>query len=130
MRLCTAFALTLLAATAEAQGRWKAIGSTSSGNPVYVDTRTVKRSGDLVTADVRVVFATPVKAAKGTWASSRTSATFDCARKSLAAKENVFYADARGTKVTERKVNKQPGFGSVIGGSLGDVALKHLCAAR
>ena len=131
MRLYTAFALSVLAsAAAEAQPRWKSIGSTPSGNPVYVDTRTVKKSGDLVSADIRVVFATPVKAGKVTWASSRTSATVDCARRSMAAKENVYYADARGTKVAQRRVNKQPGFGSVIGGSPGDVALKHLCATR
>jgi hypothetical protein len=87
----------------------------------------VKRAGNLVSASVRVVFTTPVKAAKGTWASSRTSATFDCAKKSLAAKENVFYSDAKSTKVTERTVNKQPGFGPALGGSLGMVALDYLC---
>ena len=131
MRLCTALALFLLAApAAAAQARWKSIGSTPAGNPVYVDTRTVKKSGHLVSADIRVVFTTPVKAGKVTWASSRTSATVDCARRSMAARENVYYSDARGTKVAERRVNKQPGFGSVIGGSLGDVALKHLCAAK
>lgn len=111
-----------------AQGRWKPIGTTASGNTVYVDPRSIKRTGALVEAIVRVVFTTPVQAAKGTWASSRTIATFDCVQKTLAAKENVFYADARSTRVTERTVNKQPGFGPALGGSLGDVALRHLCA--
>jgi hypothetical protein len=133
-RLRLAIPLLLLAALAfhapslRAQATWKAIGTTASGNAVYVNPRSVKKSGGLVSADVRVVFSTPVKAAKGMWASARTSATFDCARKWLAAKENVFYADAKGTKVTERTVNKQPGFGPALGGSLGDVALKFLCA--
>jgi hypothetical protein len=122
-------ALLVLPAAVQAQ-RWVPVGKTSTGNDVYVDSRTVKRTGALVAASVRLVFATPVKTPKGLWASSRTSATFDCSKNSLAAKENVFYADAKGTKVTERTVNKQPGFGPALKGSLGDVALTYLCKAR
>ena len=70
--------LLALPARAMAQGKWKEIGATSSGNAVYVDTRSVKRTGDLVAANVRVVFKEPVKGAKGTFASYRTSATFNC----------------------------------------------------
>lgn len=114
--------------TSQAQVRWKDIGKTSSGNSVSVDPRSIKRNGALISATVRIVFTTPVKAAKGMWASSRTIATFDCAKKSLAAKENVFYSDARSTRVTERTVNKIPGFGPALRGSLGDVALTYLCA--
>ncbi len=124
--LLASLAVTVAAPVALAQ-KWKDIGKTSSGNMVSVELRSVKRAGNLVTANVRVVFTTPVKAAKGIWASSRTSATFDCARKSLAAKENVFYSDAKSTKVTERTVNKLPGFGPALGGSLGMVALDYLC---
>jgi hypothetical protein len=120
--------LSLGPATFPPQGTWKAIGTTSAGNAVYVDTRSVKRSGDLVTAKVRVVFTEPVKGAKGTFASYRTTATFNCTKKSLAASENVYYADAKGTKVIDRSVNKIPGFGPALGGSLGDVALKHFCS--
>ena len=76
---------------------------------------------------MRLVFDPPVKTPKGLWASSRTIATFDCQKKTLAAKENVFYADAKGTKVTDRTVNKQPGFGPALKGSLGDVALSWAC---
>ena len=57
-------------------------------------------------------------------------ATFDCAKKYLAAKENVFYSDAKSTKVVERSVNKQPGFGPALGGSLGMVAVDYLCAPQ
>ena len=95
---------------------------------MFVDSRTVKKTGDLVAANVRVVFTEPVKGAKGRFASYRTSATFNCARKSLAAKENVYYADTKGTRVIDRTVNKMPGFGPALGGSLGDVALRYLCA--
>ena len=49
-------------------------------------------------------------------------------KKTLAAKENVFYADANSTKVTERTVIKQPGYGPALGGSLGGVALQYLCS--
>ena len=122
--------LAMLPAAAGAQGKWKDIGRTSSGNAVSVDPRSVKRHGNLVDATVRVVFAQPVQTPKGPWATSRTKATFDCAKKSLAAKENVFYADAKERKVTERTVNKMPGFGPALGGSLGDVALKYLCSTR
>lgn len=125
-----ALAVTCLPSLAGAQVRWKEIGKTSSGNSVYVDLRSVKRSGGLVSGTVRLVFKEPVQTAKGVWKSSRTMATFDCAKKSLAAKENVYYADERGTKVTDRTVNKQPGFGPALGGSLGDVALRYFCEAR
>jgi hypothetical protein len=125
-RVLVLSALLLLPAALHAQ-RWTPIGKTSSGNEVYVDARSVKRTGNLVAANVRVVFTTPVKTPKGVWASSRTTATFDCAKKSLAAKENVFYADAKGTRVTERTVNKLPGYGPALRGSLGDVAMTHLC---
>lgn len=120
--------LPALPSSARAQRGWKAIGSTAAGNAVFVETRSIKRTGDLVAANVRVVFTTPVKGAKGTFASYRTAATFNCTRKSLAAKENVYFADARGTKVIDRTVNKLPGFGPALGGSLGAVALTHLCA--
>jgi hypothetical protein len=119
--------LTALPTLAHAQRAWKDIGTTSVGNHVYVDPRSIRRDGSLVKATVRVVFTEPVKARKGTWASSRTIATFDCAKKTLAAKENVFYSDANSTKVTERTVIKQPGYGPALGGSLGGVALNYLC---
>ena len=116
-------------ATVAGAQAWKDIGKTASGNVVSVDPKSVKRSGTMVSATVRVVFTPPVKAARGTWASSKTKATFDCSRKYLAAKENVFYSDARSTKVIERSVNKQPGFGPALGGSLGGIAVDYLCVS-
>ena len=121
-------AIATMPALASAQAKWKEIGATSSGNAVFVEPRSVKRTGNLVAANVRVVFKEPVKGAKGTFASYRTSATFDCAKKSLAAKENVYFADAKSTRVVDRTVNKMPGFGPALGGSLGMVALNYLCA--
>lgn len=128
--LALALAVCSLPSTVLAQTRWKEIGKTSSGNAVYVDPRSVKRSANLVSGVVRVVFKEPVQTPKGVWKSSRTTATFDCSARKLAAKENVYYADERGAKVTDRTVNKQPGFGPALGGSLGDVAMRYFCDAK
>jgi hypothetical protein len=119
--------LSLAPGALQAQRGWVSIGKTSAGNAVFVESRSVKRTGELVAANVRVVFTEPVKGAKGTFASYRTSATFNCTKKSLAAKENVYYADAKSTRVIDRSVNKLPGFGPALGGSLGAVALDYLC---
>ncbi|HEU4721838.1 MAG TPA: surface-adhesin E family protein [Gemmatimonadaceae bacterium] len=128
--LAVALLLLLVPSVARAQKKWTPIGTTASGNPVYVDARSVKRTGSIVAATVRVVFTTPVQTPKGAWMSSRTTATFDCARKTLAAKENVYYGDAKETKVVERKVNAIPGYGPALGGSMGALALDHVCKPR
>lgn len=120
--------LVLLPSLAQAQKKWTPIGATSSGNQVFVDAKSVKRTGSLVSATVRVVFTEPVKTPTGTWMSSRTTATFDCAAKKLAAKENVYYGDAKETKVVDRKVNQMPGYGPALGGSMGAIALDYVCA--
>jgi hypothetical protein len=125
-----AVALLLVPSLAQAQKKWTPIGKTSSGNQVFVDPRSVKRNGALVDATVRVVFTTPVQTPTGTWMSSRTIATFDCAAKKLAAKENVYYGDAKETKVVDRKINKMPGYGPALGGSMGALALDYMCAKR
>jgi hypothetical protein len=122
--------LSLLPSAAHAQKRWTPIGTTSSGNPVFVDPKSVKRAGSLVNAVVRVQFVTPVRTSKGEWMSARTTATFDCAKKALAARENVYYGDKAESKVVEQKVNKMPGYGPALGGSLGAIALDYLCKAR
>jgi hypothetical protein len=123
-------ALVALPSIAHAQKKWTPIGATSSGNQVFVDAKSIKRTGTLVAATVRVVFTTPVKTPSGTWMSSRTIATFDCATKKLAAKENVYYGDAKETKVVDRKVNKMPGYGPALGGSMGALALDYVCKPR
>jgi len=112
------------------QKKWTDIGTTAAGNHVFIDPKSVKRSGTLVSATVRVVFTEPVKTAKGTWVSSRTSATFDCAAKKLAAKDNTYYGDAKETKVVEKKVNAQPGYGVALGGTMGALAMQYLCSAK
>ena len=102
----------------------------ASGNPVSLDAKSVRKQGNIVNATVRVVFTTPVQTPKGAWMSARTMASFDCVKKSLAANEITYYGDRAESKVVEHKVNKIPGYGPALGGSLGDVALKHLCSAH
>ena len=109
---------------------WKVIGTTSSGNVVSIDPGSVKRRGELVSATVRVVFTPPVKAARGTWASSRITADFDCHTRYLASRGSVYYSDEKSTKVVERSVNRQPGFGPGLGGSLGGIAVDYLCGPK
>jgi hypothetical protein len=128
--LSTIALLALAALPAQAQKKWTQIGATSSGNPVYVDQKSVKKTGNLVSATVRVVFLKPVETPKGTWMSGRVIGTFDCAARKFAAKESAYYGDKAETRVIERKVNKIPGYSVVLGGSLGAVALDHLCGAR
>jgi hypothetical protein len=123
-------AFLLAPSVAHLQKKWTDIGTTAAGNHVFVDPKSVKRTDNLVAATVRVVFGTPVKTAKGTWMSSRTTATFDCAARKLAAKENTYYGDAKETKVVEKKVNAQPGYGVALGGTMGAVAMQYLCTTK
>lgn len=125
--LALAATLTLLPAAARAQGRWKEIGKTASGNSVFVDTKSVKRANGIVSAIVRVRFTQPVQSANGAITSSRTVAMFDCAKKTIAAKENTYFIDERRNKIADHTVNKQPGFGPALKGTLGDVALTYFC---
>jgi hypothetical protein len=128
--LTAALALLSAAPLAAQKARWTQIGTTSSGNPVYVDPKTIKRTGDHVDATIRVVFVKPVETPKGVWMSSRITGTFDCTARKLANRESVYYGDKAEKKVVERKVNKIPGYSVVLGGSLGAIALDHLCKAK
>jgi acyl-coenzyme A thioesterase PaaI-like protein len=106
------------------------IGSTSVGNPVLLETRSVKKSADgIVTATVRATFLKPVKAGATEYRASRTIAMFNCTTKKVAVKENWYYSDEKGTKVASHKVVGIPGYGTTIKGSLPDVAMAHLCKA-
>lgn len=123
-----ALLILLTAAPAPAQSRWQEIGKTRSGNPVYVDARSVKRGTDgIVNATIRVVYTTPVKSPKGDLTASRAVAMFDCARMTFATRENATYIDEKTNRVFQRTVNRQPGFGPAIAGNFADVALRHLC---
>jgi len=123
-----ALVCTLPLASAAAQPRWQEIGKTRTGNPVYVDARSVRKGADgIVNATIRVVYTTPVKTPKGNLSASRAVAMFDCGKMTFATKENATYLDEKANTVFQRTVNKQPGFGPAIAGNFADVALQHLC---
>ena len=125
MRLIILAALVLVQAP-----RWKEIGKTSVGNPVFIDPRSVKKGADgIITASVRATFVKPVATPKGPITASRTVAMFDCAKKVVAVKENIYFHDEKTNSVFQRSAAGQPGFGPAIRGTLPDIAMAHLCAA-
>lgn len=132
MRIALSSPLLLLvvALPAAAQGRWKEVGKTAAGNPVSVDTRSVKTAKGITSARIRVTYSEPVKTPKGEWRSSQASMMFDCAKSSVAAKDATYYSDLAGTKIVDRTVISQPGFAPAIGGSMTKVALDYLCARK
>ena len=122
----SALALVLLAL----QPRWTPIGNTGDGNPVQVDARSVKRKGTTVDATVRVQFLKPKKMTGGNVTSSRTVMTFDCAKETVAVKQNTYYYDEKANKVFQNSVAQTPGFGPVMGGSMTKVAYDDLCKKK
>lgn len=125
---CTALSLLAPAPSGAQQRRWREIGKTSSGNPVFVDPKSVNTAGGIVTATVRVQFVEPVATPRGAYTSARTVAMFDCAKRVVAVKENTYYLDEKRNRVAEHKVVGKPGFGTVILGTLPDVAMRYVCA--
>ena len=104
------------------------VGTISGGNPVALESRTVKRNGDEVTATLRTTFLKPAKAPGGEWFGSRTVVTVRCADKTVAVKENRYYGDAKFTTVASEKVVKIPGYAAPVPGSVPALALAHLCS--
>ncbi|MEO7966292.1 MAG: surface-adhesin E family protein [Gemmatimonadaceae bacterium] len=119
----------VVAAQGGGAGRWVEIGKTRSGNPVYVDQKTVKTAKDgIISATIRVAYLEPVKTPKGNVTASRALAMFNCKASTFATKENAMYIDEKSNNIFQRTVNVQPGFGPAISGNFADVALKHFCA--
>jgi hypothetical protein len=110
------------------QIRWQRIGVTSTGNPVFIDPRSVKRAGDVVTATVRVTYEKPFVTPQGSVSATRAIAMFDCARNLVAVKENTLYFDERTNRIYQHHVSGKPGFGPALSSTFADIALKHLCA--
>ncbi|MDP1857266.1 MAG: hypothetical protein Q8K82_01265 [Gemmatimonadaceae bacterium] len=110
------------------QSKWQEIGTTRTGNPVYVSPRSVRRGKDgIIKATIRVAYVAPVKTPKGNLTASRANAMFDCARMTFATSENTTYIDEKSNVIFQKTVNKLPGFGPAIVGNFADVALKHFC---
>ena len=121
--------LAILGSLPNAQSKWEEIGKTGVGNPVYLDPRSVKKAADgIITATLRVVFVKPAATPKGPITASRTIAMFDCAKKTVAVKENIYFHDEKKGTVFQRSAPVKPGFGTVIKGTLPDVAMGYLCS--
>jgi hypothetical protein len=111
--------------------RWQEVGRTSTGNPVFVDTRSVRTdSAGIITATVRVTYTEPVATPQGPITGSRSVAMFDCARRTVAVKESIIWHDeAKGT-IYRRSAPKQPGFGPALRSTFAHVAMEHLCGRQ
>jgi len=92
-----------------------------------LESRTVKKAGDEITATVRVKFLKPAKAPGGEWFGSRTVVAVRCAAGTVAVKENRYYGDANFKKVANEKIVKIPGYAAPVPGSVPALALKALC---
>ena len=121
----------ILAVPGAAQAKFlREIGRTAAGNPVLVESRTVKRVLTMVDATVRVRFAKAVRAPGGDWRSSRTRLTLDCTSRRVKVLENWYYGDTTWRRVASHRVSGQPAFGTVMGGSMTSVAYDALCPVR
>jgi azurin len=103
------------------------IGTVAGGNPVTLETRTVKRAGDEVTATLRTTFTKPAKVQGGEWFGTRTKVAVRCAAGTAAVLENRYYADAKFTVVANERLNKAPGYAAAVPGTLQMLALASLC---
>jgi hypothetical protein len=117
-------------ATRQASSRWKEIGKTTSGNLVYVDSRTITTKDGIITATVRVTYAEAVSTPKGPITGSRAVAMFDCAKQTIAVKENIIWHDERAGTMYSKSTPKVPGFGPAFPGTFAQVVMDHLCAGK
>ncbi len=124
-----AIALLLLLA-APSQPRWHEIGTTSTGNSVFLDPRSVSTKDGIITATVRVVYREAVSTPQGPITGSRSVAMFDCANRTVAVKENIIWHDEQKGTVYRRSAPKVPGFGPALTSTFAHVALEHLCAKK
>ena len=122
--------LSVVAAGAASAQSLKPVGSLAGGNPVALETKSVKRVGGEVIATLRTTFAKPAKAPGGEWFGSRTVVAVRCATGTVAVKENRYYGDAKFTKVANEKIVKIPGYAPPVPGSVPAFALKELCPAK
>lgn len=127
--LLLVFALSSLDAQSTS-GRWQQIGTTATGNTVYLDPKSVKTANGIITASIRTTYAKPVATPKGPITASRAIAMFDCAKKQVAVKESIIWHDERKGTIYEKRTPTQPGFGPAFTSNFSGVALAHLCQAR
>jgi hypothetical protein len=106
------------------------VGALNGNNAVALETRSVKRGANEITATLRTTFAKPAKAPGGEWYGSRTVVALRCREGTVAVKENRYYGDAKFTKVASEKIVKIPGYAAPVPGSVPALAFKALCPAK
>jgi len=116
-------------AAQSASDRWRQIGTTVTGNPVYLDPKSVTTANGIITARIRTTYTKAVATPKGPITASRAIAMFDCAKKQVAVKESVIWHDERKGTIYEKRAPTQPGFGPAFTSNFSGVALAHLCQA-
>jgi len=117
-------------AAALPQGRWKQIGSTSTGNLVFIDPATVKKDkAGIITATFRVPYAKPVATPKGPITATRAIAMFNCIAHTVAIKESTIYHDGKSGGVFQVSKPGKPGFGPPFASTFSGVALDYLCSS-
>ncbi|MBI1809596.1 MAG: hypothetical protein HYR75_06840 [Gemmatimonadetes bacterium] len=120
-----------LAVVAPQGSRWKDIGTTSTGNPVQIDPKSVKTAKDgIITASFRVPYAKPFDHPKGKVTVTRAVAMFNCGARTVAVKESTMYLDEKAGRIAEKSVPKIPGFGPSFSSTFSGVALDYLCPKK
>ncbi len=123
--------LLMVAALAAVQnGRWKDIGTTSTGNPVQIDPKSVKTKDGIVTASFRIPYVTPVDYPQGKVTVVRAVGMFKCEARTVAVKESTSYIDEKAGTIATHSVPKIPGFGPSFSSTFSGVALDYLCPKK
>ncbi len=127
---CAIFCARVALATPLAAQTLTVIGKTSAGSPVSLESKSVHSAHGITTATLRVALEPPMKTSSGDMVSMRSVAMIDCAKQTTATKERWFYYDAKQSRIARHDVPKIPGYGPALKGSLAEVAITHICAAK
>jgi hypothetical protein len=125
------FLLLAVALVPAQSSRWKDIGTTSTGNPVQIDPKSVKTAKDgIITATFRVPYAKPFDHPKGKVTVTRAVAMFDCGKRTVAVKASTMYLDEKAGRIAEKSAPKIPGFGPTFSSTFSGVAMDYLCPKK
>lgn len=122
----------LVGVVAIAAGDWRQIGSTTTGDQIWVSSVTAKKNGQR-TAWVRVQYKEPAKLPQGgPFAELRARVRFSCSDSSsspgFVANSEWFYSRDRGGKlVVSKKTRHDDEFGLAVEGGFGGMARDFVC---
>jgi hypothetical protein len=115
----------------QSSGKWTAIGTTNTGNPVFVNAKsiTTDKSG-VTTAEIRTVYTKPTPTPKGDITSVRSIAMFKCASGEVAAKVTTIFIDEKAGKIFETRKPVIPGFAKPFDNTYAAVAMGYVCKKK